>query len=305
MKKFLMASLVIAVPGVASAQNSTPKIVADIGPVHALVQQVLGDIAQAELLLEGQFDIHDFAFKPSQAARLQDADVFFWVGADLSPWMAGPLNALAPNSQSIELIESDRIDVLTRREFKVNGHDDHDHDHSDHGHGNIDAHAWLDPAIAVAWVDDIAQALSVKMPDHREAIAMNAVQTKQEIAAKEQNIRVQFDGLEDLEFIVLHDALRYFENAFNLSVKGVVSTGGSHAHSPQAIRALQTVLADQQIDCALIEKGESKNAIARLFPGSSIAVVEVSLFGNATTTSPIRYADFLQDIADNFLECAK
>ena len=69
---------------------------ADIAPVHSIVARVMQGVGAPELIVPPGASEHDYALRPSEAARLQAADLVVWVGPGLTPWLAGPIAALAP-----------------------------------------------------------------------------------------------------------------------------------------------------------------------------------------------------------------
>ena len=86
-----------------------------------------------------------YNLRPSEAAALQDADIVFWMGEDLSPWMEDAVETLASGAAVTTLLESDGTMLLEFREgalFEAHDHgDEHAHeDHDDHG----DEHAHED-----------------------------------------------------------------------------------------------------------------------------------------------------------------
>jgi zinc transport system substrate-binding protein len=129
---------------------AAPRVVADIAPVHSIVARVMDGAGTPELLMPPGASPHGYALRPSEAARLDAAEIVFWIGPALTPWLAGPLAALALEARQIELAEAEGITLLPMREggpFETHDHDhDHDHDHEDHAshhHGDHD-HAYDD-----------------------------------------------------------------------------------------------------------------------------------------------------------------
>ena len=130
-------SLAVLAPVAAAAE--VPRVVTDIPPVHSLVVQVLGDLGEADLLLETGGNAHTYQLRPSQARAVAQADLVFWIGPDLTPWLDRTLDGIGGSAKAVDLIGADGT---FRREFGETGahdHDAHGHDddgHGDHGHGD-------------------------------------------------------------------------------------------------------------------------------------------------------------------------
>lgn len=125
------AALLTALPALAEV----PRVVTDIPPVHSLAQQVLGDLGAAELLLSAGGNAHDYQLRPSQARAVADADLVFWVGPEMTPWLARTLDGIGGEARAIALME---VEGTFLRDFGATGGHDHDAhaDGADHGAGD-------------------------------------------------------------------------------------------------------------------------------------------------------------------------
>jgi len=128
------------------AQADSPKVAVDIAPVHGLVAQVMEGVDSPDLVIPPGANPHGYAMRPSEAAALAQADIVFWVGPILTPWMAEPIETLAGQARHIALSEVDDIPLLDLRvsaRFEAHDHD-HDHgredDHTDAGDNAHDNH---------------------------------------------------------------------------------------------------------------------------------------------------------------------
>ena len=128
---------------------TTPQVTTDITPVYGLVAQVMKGVATPSLVIRAGSDAHHYSLRPSEAANIQQADIVFWMGPELTPWLKPALRNLAGNADSISLLHVSGITVLEAGE---DGHhhgaarDEHDSDddhdkHNHDGHDNHDGHA--------------------------------------------------------------------------------------------------------------------------------------------------------------------
>lgn len=139
-KSILFASTLLSASAI-SAQADI-NVVASVKPIHSLVAAVMEGVGEPQLIIEGAGSPHTYALKPSQARDLENADVVFWFGHELEAFLEKPLEAIAGNAKSVELLDAHDLVKLEFREggaFDEHDHDDHDeHGHDDHGH---DEHA--------------------------------------------------------------------------------------------------------------------------------------------------------------------
>lgn len=133
-KSVLFASTLLSSSAI-SAQADV-NVVASIKPIHSLVAAVMEGVGEPELIIEGAGSPHTYALKPSQARDLENADVVFWLGHELEAFLEKPLEAIAGDAKSVELIDAHDLVKLEFREggaFEKHAHDDED-GHDEHGH---------------------------------------------------------------------------------------------------------------------------------------------------------------------------
>ncbi|WP_282151914.1 zinc ABC transporter substrate-binding protein [Ruegeria atlantica] len=139
-RKLLPVSITAALMG-GTAMADVPNVAVDIAPVHSLVARVMEGVGAPNLIVQTGASPHEYNLRPSEAAALQNADLVFWMGEDLTPWMEGAVETLANGATVTPLLEADGTVLLDFREdalFEAHDHSDKDHaeeeDHDDHGH---------------------------------------------------------------------------------------------------------------------------------------------------------------------------
>ncbi|WP_028958097.1 zinc ABC transporter substrate-binding protein [Sulfitobacter sp. 20_GPM-1509m] len=118
-----------------AAMADAPRVAVDIAPVHALVAQVMKGVGTPELIVPPGASPHGYALRPSQARSLSEADAVIWVGPGLTPWLEGPLDALAGEASQLVLMDVPQVLKLKIREgggFLGHHHGDDEGDHADH-----------------------------------------------------------------------------------------------------------------------------------------------------------------------------
>lgn len=141
-RKLLTLSLTATLMG-GTAFAEVPRVAVDIAPVHSLVARVMDGVGTPDLIVQPGASPHEYSLRPSEAAALQDANLVFWIGADLTPWLTDTIGTLASDAAVTALLETDGTIELEFREsalFEAHDHDAHE-GHDDHGHDKHDAHA--------------------------------------------------------------------------------------------------------------------------------------------------------------------
>ena len=117
-----------------SAIADVPNVTVDIAPVHSLVARVMEGVGSPKLIIPAGASPHEYSLRPSEAKSLQDADMVFWMGEDLAPWLEKSIETLARDAEIVTLLEESGTKLLDFREgalFEEHDHDDHD-EHDDH-----------------------------------------------------------------------------------------------------------------------------------------------------------------------------
>lgn len=315
------------------------RVVADTIPVHSLVAQVMGDLGTPDLLLPPGVSVHDYQMRPSDAARLAGAGVVIWTGAGLTPWLADPVETLAPGALHLELLATEGWDALPLRTDAAfdhghahdhgadragdhAGHDhggDHDHDddhaaaqsgdhaaeHGDHDHAAAatDPHAWLSPAVAAVWLGHIAATLAKADPAHAATYHANAAAAADRLAALQTSLAADLAPLSGRAFVVPHDAYQYFETAFALPAAGAVALSDAAAPGPAHVAALRDRVAAGDIACILTDPQTNPDWTALLRETGLARTARVDADGTEIPPGPEAHAAILTGIATALTAC--
>lgn len=145
-RTLLPLTLAAALAGT-TALAEVPRVAVDIAPVHSLVARVMQGVGTPDLVIQSGASPHAYALRPSEARALQEADLVFWIGHDLTPWLESSIGTLATGAAVTGLMEADGTIELEFREsalFEAHAHGDKaddEHGHKDHGHEDHSGHA--------------------------------------------------------------------------------------------------------------------------------------------------------------------
>ena len=309
------------------AMSDTPKVAADISPVHSLVSRVMLGVGTPDLIVQAGASPHGYTLRPSEAKALQDAQMVFWMGESLSPWMEGALDTLSSDATIITLLERDETILMEFREgalFEEHDHDDHgdekhddhgdekhddhgDEKHDDHGdhedHDSHDPHAWLSPDNARIWLNLIASQLSIVDPENAGTYFANAAAARSEIEALTIEVNSLLEPVRGKKFIVFHDAYQYFEKAFDLSASGAISLGDASKPSPARIAEIQGRIQEESIDCVLSEPQFNKGLVATVMAGSKAKTNVIDPLGVGLKPGPDLYSELIRNMTKTLVDC--
>jgi len=327
-RKLLTLSLTTTLMG-GWAYADTPQVAVDIAPVHSLVARVMDGVGTPDLIIQPGASPHEYSLRPSEAAALQNANLVFWIGPDLTPWLTDTIKTLAPDAAVTALMEVDGTIKLEFREgalFEAHAHeddddhvdeahddhdeearhDDHDDDetgHEGHGQGAHDPHAWLSPQNAMTWLNVIAGQLSAADPDNAGAYFTNAAAGRTEMEALIGEVIATLDPVRDGQFLVFHDAYQYFEMDFDFPASGAISIGDASDPSPARIAEIQDRIAEQGIDCVLAEPQFNPGLVATVLDGTEAGTGMLDPLGSDLEPGSALYSQLIRNLSTALAGC--
>ncbi|MGJ8627426.1 MAG: zinc ABC transporter substrate-binding protein [Sulfitobacter sp.] len=338
-RTFLPFSLAAALMG-GTAHADVPRVAVDIAPVHSLVARVMEGVGTPGLIVQPGASPHEYALRPSEATTLQAADLIFWIGPGLTPWLEDAIETLASDASVTELLETDGTIELEFREgalFEAHDHDDSEHeehaeddhndhadgeghdehdaheehaeqeaghnDHAGHDHGAHDPHAWLSPRNAATWLNVIAGQLSAADPENAGAYFANAAEGVTEIDVLTADINAVLDPVRGGQFIVFHDAYQYFETDFDFSAAGAISISDASDPSPARIAEIRARIADEGIDCVLAEPQFNPGLVKTVMDGTQSKTNVLDPLGSDLEPGPALYPQLIRNLASALAGC--
>ena len=332
MSRSLILGPVSAIALATSAVADVPAVVADIPPVHSLVSIVMQGVGTPDLLVQPGASPHGYSMRPSEAKALDRAELVFWIGEGLEPWLEAPLEALASDAHVIELStvkgtteleirEGVTFDPHAHEEDDRGDHEDHDDhddhadhdehdDHADHDddgdahdHEGHDPHVWLDPQNALIWLEVIAEELVEHDAANAASYRANAATGVAQIEAMMAEVSAQLDAVRGKQFVVFHDAYQYFEHRFDIPAAGSIRIGDSSDPSPARIQEIHDKVQELDVTCAFSEPQFNANMIKTVFRGVDVSIGVLDPQGSTLTPGPDMYGQLIRDMGNALADC--
>lgn len=289
----------LLLPG-GAAWGGEPRVVASILPIHSLVAGVMEGVATPRLLLEGAASPHGHALRPSEARNLRNAEVVFWVGAELESFLVRPLVSLAGQARVVALADAPGLRLLPAERAEA-GKEETPSGH-DHGHGS-DPHLWLDPLNGQAMVAAIAKVLGEAYPAHAPRFAANAARLRERLAALDHSIRARLAPVAAHPFLVFHDAFRYFERRYGLHAVGAVAVAPERLPGARHLLALRQRIKETRVRCAFAEPQFDPALLKTLLAGTAARAAVLDPLGAELEPGPGLYFRLLGNLADGLVTC--
>jgi ABC-type Zn uptake system ZnuABC Zn-binding protein ZnuA len=248
----LVAALLLAGCTSPSEGNPGDKPIAavTISIIADMVEAVAGDAVEVESIVPIGGDPHVYEAKPSDARLVSEAAIVFRNGAGLERWL-DELIETGVEDQPVVTV-TDGLQPLIQSEGQYVG--------------DPDPHMWMDPELAMAYVDNIAEGLSDLLPEQAEDFEANAQTYKDRIAELDLQIRELVSTIPEAnrKLVTTHDAFRYFGGRYGFQVIATI-WGISTEKEPSAdeVRKIvdavrgsgvQTVFVETTINPKLMER---------------------------------------------------
>ncbi len=322
---FLAGCLIGLLPGLASSEEP-PVVVSSIKPVHSLVAGVMRGIGEPHLLVEGGGSPHSYSLKPSDARRLEEAAVLFWVGEELETFLVRPVATLAKDAQVVALSGAEGLTLLTVREggaWEVHddeAHGDHgdeaqgdhgddhdakeqDHHEDEHAHGALDMHLWLDPANAAVMVEAIVVALTEVDQERAKQYRSNGEALTERLRLLDDELSAALAPVTDKPYIVFHDGYQYFERRYGLPAVGSITVSPDRAPGAARLSEMRRKLEETGALCVFAEPQFEPRVARTVLEGSSARLGVLDPLGADLPSGPSAYSTLMRNLAASLLSC--
>ncbi|WP_373921510.1 zinc ABC transporter substrate-binding protein ZnuA [Pseudomonas sp. BMW13] len=297
----------IALFFVASAQAEV-RVLTSIKPLQLIAAAVQDGVGAPEVLLPPGASPHHYALRPSDVRRVRDADLLYWVGADLENFLPRVLN----NRQKPQVAVQDLPGMALRHfgdsheEHAGHGEDHADedlgHDH-DHRPGSLDAHLWLSPVNAKVIAARMAADLSALDAANAARYAANLQAFEQRLDALDGRIRPQLAALQGKPYFVFHEAFDYFEAAYGLKHAGVFSVLTEVQPGARHVAAMRERLQAAGPSCVFSEPPLRPRLAETLTAGLPVRLAELDALGGTLPVDATAYPLLLENLANGLSEC--
>jgi zinc transport system substrate-binding protein len=299
----------------AAASAAAPEVVVSIKPVHSLVAGVMQGVGEPALLLSGTGSPHDYSLRPSDARRLADADLVFWVGEGLETFLVRSLDALAGDARAVALSAAPGVTLLPARAggvWPTHGHDEHQDEHAaehegepghEAEHGGHDMHLWLDPQNARAMVGAIVAALAQADPRQAALYRDNGRRIDERLVAEDARLREALAPVADRPFVVFHDAYQYFAARYGLAEVGSITVDPQRRPGARRLSAIRARLQALGAACVFAEPQFEPALVDTVIEGSSARKGVLDPLGAALAAGPDQYFALLDGLAAALVAC--
>ena len=239
MKKILVVSVALLImalgitgcsPNTAAKNSDNPEkisIVTTIFPVYDFARAIAGDQAELTLLVKPAAEVHSYDPSPADIIKIQEADVFIYIGGENDAWVSTILESMDTSNKSIirlmdavKPVAEETVEGMEVEAEPVAAESTPTESQAAEPDAEYDEHIWTAPKNAILMVNEIAAALAQVDAQNAAIYANNAA----DYTAQIQTVDDEIAGIvaaSPNKLLVFGDRFpfRYFVDEFGLEYK--------------------------------------------------------------------------------------
>ncbi len=253
--------------------NSRKKIVATTGMVGDAVKNLVGDIADVEVLMGAGVDPHLYKASQGDMEKLSKADIIVYSGHHLEGKMTQVFEKMRRNKPVIplgELVHENR------------------YQRAQEGSNVIDPHIWMDIKSWSTGIWNLRSDLIDLFPNDSAKIESNHEQYQKELIKTDYQIELLMGSIPKDQKVIItsHDAFRYFGLAYGIEVKGLQGISTVSEYGLRDVSDMVNFIVNRKIKAVFVESSVSDKSLQAVIEGCAKKGHQVKIGGKLFSDAP-------------------
>lgn len=264
----LIAAVALCAGLLPAAAAEKMKVVTTFTVIADIARNVAGDAADVESITRPNAEIHEYSPTPGDLLRAQDADLVLYNGLNLELWF----ERFFRNLRDVpSVVVTEGVEPMGISEGPYSG--------------KPNPHAWMSPANALIYVENIRSAFAERDPANAETYAANAKAYKAQIEATAAPIRERLGAIPEQHrwLVTSEGAFSYLARDFGLKELYLWPINADAQGTPQQIKKVIDLVREYKIPAVFSESTVSAD------PAQQVARETGSQYGG------VLYVDSLSD----------
>ncbi|HEX6417689.1 MAG TPA: metal ABC transporter substrate-binding protein [Acidimicrobiales bacterium] len=260
--------------------GGTPSVAVTTTMLGDVVANLVGDLAEVEVVMPVNADPHEFQPSARQAAAIREADLVVANGGGFEEGLEETL-AGARDDGAVVFEAVDHAPLLEADHPPEGEEGEQDEAGDDHGHEGADPHVFTDPARMATIAEALAGVLADEVPAlDTAAFRDRAAQQVAELRALDAEVEQILAAVppERRKLVTNHDVFAYFADRYGFEVIGAVipTTTTQAAPSAAQIDRLAVLVAAEGVPAVFADTSSPADLAATLAAEvGEVAVVEL------------------------------
>ena len=224
--------------GAQRAPGQPLRVVTTFTVIQDIAQNVAGTAAIVESITKPGAEIHDYQPTPLDVVKAQSAQLVLWNGLNLERWF----EKFFENVKDVpSAVLTDGIAPIPIREGPYEG--------------KPNPHAWMSPAGALVYVENVRKALAAADPANAETYRRNAEAYAAQITASEEPLRKRLAAIPEGQrwLVTSEGAFSYLARDFGLREAYLWPINADQQGTPQQVRRVIDLIRKHKIPVVFSE----------------------------------------------------
>jgi manganese/iron transport system substrate-binding protein len=244
----LIGLTLVSLAGPAAETGSADKkfrVVTTFTVIQDIAQNVAGDKAEIVSITKPGAEIHDYQPTPGDIVKAQEADLVLWNGFNLERWFEKFFQNV---SDVPSVVLTDGIEPMGIGEGPYSG--------------KPNPHAWMSPANALLYVENIRKALAAHDPKNAETYSQNAAAYAAKVKALDEPLRKRLSAIpESQRFLVTSEgAFSYLARDYDMREAYLWPINADEQGTPKQVRKVIDLVRANKIPVVFSESTISDRA---------------------------------------------
>lgn len=286
---FLVLSVLASCKREAAPTDGKKRILTTFTIIQDIAQNVAGDAAVVESITKPGAEIHDYEPTPRDLVKAQDADLVLWNGLGLERWFEKFLQQV---QHVPAVVISDGVQPLSIGEGPYDG--------------KPNPHAWMSPANAIVYVENIRQALIKLDPANQATYSVNAAAYTEKLKAVDAPVRQKLETIpaDQRWLVTCEGAFSYLIRNYGMKELYLWPVNADQEGTPQQVQKVMDTVRANRIPVVFSESTISDKAMQQVAKETGArfgGVLYVDSLTDATGPAPT-YLKLLETNADTLVK---
>ncbi|QPL45950.1 zinc ABC transporter substrate-binding protein [Halomonas sp. A40-4] len=224
----------------ASANNEPLNVVATIGMIADVAQEVGGECVSVNAMMGPGVDPHLYQASANDVTTLRDAEQILYSGYSLEGQLGEVLENFSERTPTLAVAPAsiDPGDLITAQDIY-----------------GIDPHLWMDVSLWAQTLPTLRTTFSEARPDCADAIEANTERYQAQLLALHEWVKESIASIPEEQRILVtaHDAFSYFGRAYDIEVEGVQGISTETETGIADIRSMADIVVERAVPAVFIE----------------------------------------------------
>lgn len=233
----------------AAPTDGKKRILTTFTIIQDIAQNVAGDAAVVESITKPGAEIHDYEPTPRDLVKAQDADLVLWNGLGLERWFEKFLQQV---QHVPAVVISDGVQPLSIGEGPYDG--------------KPNPHAWMSPANAIVYVENIRQALIKLDPANQATYSANAAAYTEKLKAVDAPVRQKLETIpaDQRWLVTCEGAFSYLIRNYGMKELYLWPVNADQEGTPQQVQKVMDTVRANRIPVVFSESTISDKAMQQV-----------------------------------------